>query len=149
MPTTTSSGAKKINSNDNWRLIFDCHNDTCDAIDTLNSKLSGENRYSATAGAKFTINSRVVYKIGSYVFGSVVATATQSYGTSDVIFTVADEVKPSATEYPLFVQKAGTDGVWCGSTGGSINTSGQFTEAFTGSGSANEKLLIVFTYSLV
>lgn len=39
MPTTTSSGAKKINNNDNWREIFDCHNDTCDAIDTLNSKI--------------------------------------------------------------------------------------------------------------
>jgi len=37
MPTTTSSGAKKINSNDNWREIFGCHNDTCDAIDTLNN----------------------------------------------------------------------------------------------------------------
>ena len=44
MPTTTSSGAKKINNNDNWREIFDCHNDTCDAIDTLNSNLNNRTK---------------------------------------------------------------------------------------------------------
>lgn len=39
MATTMPSGAKKIDSTDNWRDIFDCHNDTCDAVEALNTAI--------------------------------------------------------------------------------------------------------------
>ena len=37
---TTNSGAKKIENNDNWREIFDAHNDSVDAADRIQPEIA-------------------------------------------------------------------------------------------------------------
>ena len=43
---TTDTGAKKIEGTDNWREIFDAHNDTVDALDGQIASLVQESAFS-------------------------------------------------------------------------------------------------------
>lgn len=64
---TTSTGAKKIEGTDNWRLIFDAHNDTVDAYDGKLVNMVGAT--SSTAGTQGLVPAPAAGKQSSFLRG--------------------------------------------------------------------------------
>lgn len=62
MAITTDTGAKKIEGSDNWRDIFDDHNDTVDAYDAAIAKMDGAMAILATN------NTHAAVLTGQYVY---------------------------------------------------------------------------------
>lgn len=74
---TTNTGAKKIEGTDNWREIFDAHNDSVDAMDTVAAKIlpvingsTNNSGYTIASGEYFEANGKLYKATASIPTGS-------------------------------------------------------------------------------
>lgn len=86
---TTDTGAKKISNNENWRNIFDAHNDSVDAYDDHIAKLDSGLAYVAVkSGNDWMLPSGKNASSGDYVIVNKVfghATATLTGGSTAIV----------------------------------------------------------------
>ena len=150
---TTDTGAKKIENSDNWRQIFDAHNDSVDAEDKIVPEMAP-----IVNGNKSTVGAA----IGEYVL----VRNSSITGITDGAYTAAKAIPANTTIDSTYLTAVGTGGAlnslnskmtWKAVTGftpfymSSVSTN--YTEkSLTGVSTANELLVYVgpsgSTYSI-
>lgn len=94
---TTDTGAKKIENTDNWRLIFDAHNDSVDAEDKIVPEMAP-----IVNGNKSTVGAA----IGEYVL----VRNSSITGITDGAYTAAKAIPANTTIDSTYLTAVGTGG---------------------------------------
>lgn len=94
---TTDTGAKKIENSDNWRLIFDAHNDSVDAEDKIVPEMAP-----IVNGNKSTVGAA----IGEYVL----VRNSSITGITDGAYTAAKAIPANTTIDSTYLTAVGTGG---------------------------------------
>lgn len=94
---TTDTGAKKIENSDNWRQIFDAHNDSVDAEDKIVPEMAP-----IVNGNKSTVGAA----IGEYVL----VRNSSITGITDGAYTAAKAVPANTTIDSTYLTAVGTGG---------------------------------------
>ena len=113
---TTDTGAKKIENSDNWRLIFDAHNDSVDAEDKIVPEMAP-----IVNGNKSTVGAA----IGEYVL----VRNSSITGITDGAYTAAKAIPANTTIDSTYLTAVGTGGAL-----NSLNSKMNRVELFSSSG---------------
>lgn len=129
---------------------FNSLKNSVDSLTSQVAKLDDYTAYTATAGAKFTLDSSRLQLSGTIVFGTVVAIATSTFGDNDIVATIPVSLRPTReTPCMLCMLKRGTTSyTYAGS--GTVNPAGELKETFTGSGGqVNDEIVFMFAYTII
>lgn len=113
------------------------------------SDISGITSGSFTAGAKFSIENPICYKMGSLVLIAFNATASSSYSMSDTIVTLPATHRPVKNCAPFFVILTRSGTTYQYVSMGSIKTTGEVTQTFSSSGSSGDNIKMMALFNTI